>query len=435
MDRSLRGLSCLTARLREVREKRARARSARSERDVMKVKDGQDASGYSARRGSNQVAVRHYNERLILQLIRRRGRLTKAEATRATGLSANAVSTIFRSLEAENLLVRGEPDKGKLGQPSIPASINPDARFYLGLKVGRRSSDLIVLDFAGKVRACRSTFHPFPTPQDSVAFVEASLSPLLKEAKVPRKALHGFGVAIPTELWSWAREMAAPQNEMDAWRDFDIAASLSRLGPWQVYVENDGTAACRAELTFGAHHAVHDIVYFFVGTLIGGGVVLDSEVFTGRTGNAGGFGPLRVPDGTPGKDRLMDHASIYVLEEMIEAAGGNRYAVWTDPAAWADYPEQVDAWIAETARGLAHGAVSSLAVIDFEAVVIDGAFPEWIRDRLIADVDALLGDMDLQGIKRPALAAGKWGNIARAVGAAVLPMAAEYSIGGSRLGT
>ena len=96
-------------------------------------------------KGSNQVAVRGYNERLVLRLIREHGSLTKAEATRATGLSPNATSVIFRSLENDGLLVRDEPIRGRIGQPSTPLRISPDAHHYVSLQVGRRSFELAVM--------------------------------------------------------------------------------------------------------------------------------------------------------------------------------------------------------------------------------------------------------------------------------------------------
>ena len=88
-------------------------------------------------KGTNLVAVRGYNERLILQLIREHGELSKTEATRATGLSAHAVSVIFRVLENENLLIRGEPIRVGIGQSSVPLRVNPDARYYVSLRIGR----------------------------------------------------------------------------------------------------------------------------------------------------------------------------------------------------------------------------------------------------------------------------------------------------------
>ena len=70
--------------------------------------------------GSNQVRVRAYNERLVLSLVRMHGEMSKADITRASGLSAQTVSVIMRSLEKDGLLLRGEPIRGRVGQPSVP---------------------------------------------------------------------------------------------------------------------------------------------------------------------------------------------------------------------------------------------------------------------------------------------------------------------------
>ena len=69
-----------------------------------------------------------------------------------TGLSAQTVSVIMRALEQEGLLLRGEPVRGRIGQPSVPMSLDADGAFFVGLKVGRRSADLTLIDFMGRVR-------------------------------------------------------------------------------------------------------------------------------------------------------------------------------------------------------------------------------------------------------------------------------------------
>ena len=94
-------------------------------------------------RGSNQTRLRAYNERLVMSLVRRHGSLAKADIARRTGLSPQTVSVIMRALERDSLLVRGEPVRGRVGQPSVPMALNPDAVFSVGLKIGRRSADLV----------------------------------------------------------------------------------------------------------------------------------------------------------------------------------------------------------------------------------------------------------------------------------------------------
>ncbi|WP_316860922.1 ROK family transcriptional regulator [uncultured Cohaesibacter sp.] len=370
----------------------------------------------SYQKGSNQVAIRSYNERLVLQLIRDHGAVTKAEATRATGLSPNAISTIFRSLEADGFVLRNEPIRGRIGQPSTPMSINPDVRYYVSLAIGRKSMELAVIDFMGRIKASRRIIIPYPTPQLALSFFNDNLTGLLRSAKQKRSTIAGMGVTMPFELWSWTSEFGAPPEEMDAWREFDLVAALQELVPWEILFENDATAACRAELVFGSRSQFQDWIYFFVGTFIGGGIVLNGSVFSGRKGNAGGFGPMRVPDKEG--DRLVDHASLIVLEHMLTTEKLDMPDIHDESIDWERLEPVLSNWIVRAARNLAHATVSALAVIDFEGVVIDGAFPETIRTRLVEEFRHQMDIIDLQGVTMPDIDAGHIGRKARVLGGA-----------------
>lgn len=378
-------------------------------------------------KGSNQVHVRSFNERLVLHLIRQYGQLTKAEATRATGLSPNAISTIFRALEDERLLLREEPIRGRIGQPSTPLRLNPQAHHYLGLKVGRRSLDLVLIDFAGAILARRVIPHSFPTPDSVLRAFQTELRPLLRSARKRREDIDGLGIAMPSELWSWTEEFGAPRAEMEGWRSFDIAAALQDILPVPISVENDATAACRAELVLGPHRQQQDIIYFFIGTFIGGGIILNGSVYPGRRGNSGGFGPLRVPD-EPGGQRLVDHASLVVLERLVAEQGQDPLHLQDVAGDWSGLEPALSLWLSRAARSLAHAIVSTLAVIDFEAVIIDGAMPSGVRTQLVTAVNRELSRLDLQGVVRPDLSSGHLGSSARALGGAVNRISFDYMI-------
>lgn len=379
-------------------------------------------------KGSNLTTVRGVNERLILHLVRNHGKVTKAEATRITGLSPNAVSVIFRALEAEGLLLRGDPIRGRIGQPSAPIRLNPEARHYVGLKIGRRSFDMVIVNFVGDILARCSESHAYPTPDAMLRFVKAELPLLLKSAGKGLGDIAAVNVAMPFELWSWTPDFGAPQNKMDAWRSFELESELKQIVSLPITVENDGTAACRAELVFGPPNVAQDFVYFFVGTFIGGGVVLNGSVFPGRRGGSGGFGPLRVPD-EPGGDRLVDHASLVVLERMIVDQGGESLPRSdAEQSDWDAVEPLVQTWMSRAGRSLAHAIISTLAVIDFQAVVIDGAFPFAIRNRLVGEVERQLDRLDMQGVIRPDIRPGHFGSIARALGAATYQISTEYMI-------
>jgi predicted NBD/HSP70 family sugar kinase len=382
-------------------------------------------------RGTNLSGVRLYNERLILSLIRRRGSVPKAEIARLTGLSAQTISVIMRQLEADRLVLKGDPQRGRVGQPSVPFTLNPDGAFGLGLKIGRRSSDLVLLDFLGAVRREKRLTHPYPTPSAVLAFVREGIPWLtgsLPEQQLERIA--GLGIAAPFELWNWEEEVGAPANVLDQWRDFDTVEEIAAISPWPVILCNDATAACAAELILGQGSRYADFLYVFIGSFIGGGVVLNGSLYPGRTGNAGAIGSMPIAQasarGWPLTQQLIRSASIWVLEKKLRAAGRDPSTLWRSPDEWADFGPVLDEWLDEVAESLALAVTSATAVLDFEAVVIDGSFPSAVGADVVARTTARLAALDRQGLSPVTLRQGSIGGNARAIGGACLPLLAKF---------
>ncbi len=379
-------------------------------------------------RGTNQAGMRAQNERLVLSLVRRHGPLAKSEIARMTGLSAQTVSVITRHLESDRLLRRGEPQRGRVGQPLVPLSLDPGGAYFLGAKVGRRSLDVVLVDFVGGVRHRASIAYRYPTPRETVRLIRAEVATCVALLGERASRIAGLGLAMPFELWSWAEEIGAPEVEMAAWRRTDVRAELAALLPWPVYIQNDATAACGAELAFGDHAGLQDFIYFYVGAFIGGGLVLSGGLFAGRTGNAAALGSMPVPDGAGGSAQLIDVASLVLLERRLRAAGLPLDALYDPAADWQGFGAHLDAWLAGAARGIAHAVAAAAAIIDFEAAVIDGAFPAAVQARLLDGIAAELARLDLSGIVAPQLRAGSIGPIARALGGASLPLFDRYLV-------
>ncbi|MEL7091731.1 MAG: ROK family transcriptional regulator [Pseudomonadota bacterium] len=376
--------------------------------------------------GINQSGVRAFNERLLLSILQRSDGLSSGDLARRTGLSPQTTSVILRKMEQDGLLVRGDRVKGKVGKPSQPFTLNPDGAFAVGLKLGRRSADLVVLDLAGRVRSQLRQTYDAPRPGPVMQFLHDGFQDLTSDMDRDMRArLGGLGIAAPFELWNWTEVLGADAGDMAAWKETDMVAEVSDFTGLPVQMVNDATAACRAEHIFGIGRAFRDYVYFFVGALIGGGVVLDHAVFEGNQKNAGAFGSLMVPARDGMARPLIDLASIRSLEMRLEAAGEAPRQIW-ERGDWDHLEAHVAPWIEETADALAAASVAASAVIDFEAVVIDGAMPAAIRARIVERVTALLPGKDMRGLNRPTIAAGQIGANARGIGAAVGPIITQF---------
>jgi predicted NBD/HSP70 family sugar kinase/biotin operon repressor len=379
-------------------------------------------------RGTNQTGVRQYNERLVLSLVRRHKSLPKADLARLTGLSAQTISVIVKQLEADGLVVKEKPQRGRVGQPSVPFSLNPEGAFAFGLKIGRRSADLVLIDFLGMTRRRLHATYTYPDPVFLLDFVRdgvGSITATIDDAD--RRNIVGLGIATPYQLWNWAYEVGAPDGALDVWRTTDIRADIATEQPWPVFLCNDSTAACAAELVFGDNGDLREYLYFFIGSFIGGGVVLNGTLYPGVSGNAGAIGSMPIPT-ADGSQQLIRCASLYLLEARLVQAGKEAGWLWNEPDAFLSVGVELDDWIVEAAQAIAHAVTAASSVIDFPAAVVDGAFPAPVRDRLVAAIAAAMETHDRQGLSPVRILPGTIGPAAREIGGGSLPLFANFAM-------
>lgn len=377
--------------------------------------------------GVNQTGVRDHNERLILSVLQRYRAVPAAEIARRTGLSKPTVSTILRKLEEDHMVRRGDPVRGKVGKPSIPIELDPDGVLSVGLKIGRRSAELLLLDFTGSVRTRLHTTYDYPLPEFVFGFLKEGLDKLLSELPEKQRArVCGIGIGTPFELWKWHDLAGLNAEKFRSWKDVSFIQEVSKFSDLPVYVVNDSTAACHSEHLYGNGKEFRDYAYFFIGSFIGGGVVLNGTVFEGNQGNAGALGSMRSTGPLGDAQQLIDVASIHLLETRIVEAGIDPSILWEQPQDWSDLWRHVEPWIGQTAQELAKASLSICSVIDFEAVLIDGAFPPIVRNELVERTRRYLINQDKRGLIEPKVEAGNIGHDARAIGAASSPIFSQF---------
>ena len=378
-----------------------------------------DAQVKSLSMGLSQKGVRDHNERLILSLIQRHGGLPGSALAKLADLSPPTVSGILRQLESDGLIERGTPVRGKVGKPSIPIGLAANGAFAFGIKIGRRSADLMLMDFKGGTRGEMQITYDYPIKQVVLAFLQDGLLNLTNQLSASEQArICGIGVAAPFEFWNWNASIDAPSNAFRAWREVDLVAEIGAFSDLPVIVMNDATAACQAEHTYGRGKEFQDYAYFFIGAFIGGGVVLNNSVYAGRQGNAGALGSIRSISPIGESMQLIDMASIHLLEARLHEVDIETRQLWDDPDSWTKLKRYVEPWLLQTAQELAKASLSACSVIDFEAILIDGSFPASLRDDLVNRVRRYVATQDTRGLIPPKIEAGSIGANARSQGAA-----------------
>ena len=380
-------------------------------------------------RGGDTTGLRAYNERLTITAIRQAGALSKAEIARTTGLSGQAATVIVNSLLDEGLLVKREKVRGRVGKPFTPIALNPEGAYSLGVKIGRRSLEALLVDLAGAVVASRSTPYPAPLPAQTMALATGTAMELVESLERGLRArIVGLGVAMPWVLHEWSDVLGLDRDAIAAWREIDVAADLEAATGLPVSVYNDATAACAAEMIAGDRIGRSSALYIYLGTFVGGGVVIDGRLHRGEQLNAGALGSMPM-DGTGGDGRphqLIHQASVIDLERALATAGfdvSDMFGLHYTP----DADDIFDAWLRRAVEALARAVVSAMSVVDFEEVVIDGLLrPDW-RRRVVDGVTSAYGRFDCTGLSPIEIATGSIGPKARVLGAALLPLIGRFS--------
>jgi len=398
------------------------------------MQDGETARTYRNSTATTRPAfprprMLSYNERLVLTLLRHDGPSAKVRIAEKTGLSAQTASVLMRRLEEDGLIERCAPVRGKVGQPSVPMQLARRGALFFGLKVGRRSADLCLVDFLGRIiDRTRVTYH-HPNPDKTLTFVRESVGTLTDRLPAEeRTSIGGLGISIPGYLWEWGRQVGAPAEEMNAWRGRDFRGEVASLVDLPVLLQNDASCACGAELIFGTGTFPPDFLYFYVGHFIGGGLVLNDSLYTGPTGNAASLGPMPVPMQDGSLRQLVEVASLFGLEADLEATGQDPKILWESVSTW-DIDEDVLApWLERATNGLAYALAAACSVVDVEVVVIDGWLPEKVRRALIDRTRRAMEKMDWAGLVVPDLHEGTVGPDARSIGAASLPLSSGFHV-------
>ena len=384
-------------------------------------------------RGSNQTGMRQFNERVVLQAMRLHGSLPKAELARITKLSAQTVSLIIDRLSQDALVHKLAPLRGKIGQPSVPIALNPDGALSIGVKIGRRSLDILLLDFVGTVRMRASLAYSFPEPEPVFQMICTQVQ-LMKTELGPTLAhrLQGIGVAAPLSLSSWQHLLGIKPGQATRWDRIDIAARIAQDTGLPVQLAKDTAAACVAELVSGRGRSIKSFLYMFIDTFIGGGLVIDSHLHAGLHGNAGAIGSMPMGlaiqgQGAAAPAQMLSTASLRTLETLYEHAALDPNAAYDERALQAPWEKYSEEWLEQAAAGIAMTINNATCLLDLEGIIIDGSFCRAMLERLMLRIEAAMGHYHWEGIARPTALTGTIGPDARALGGALLPLYANFA--------
>lgn len=238
-------------------------------------------------------SVRYINARRVLDRLFREGPCSRAELARNLGMTRSAVGSIIADLIETGLVIEAAApamERQRTGRPSLAVSINPEGGHLIGAEIGVDRLSVVVLDMSGQVLFHR--VEPHDTPEHApTATIDALVALVRDQFDRPDIAgpLRGICVTLPAFM---TPDGTVVNGLLLAWRDVPLRRLLvERLGDnVPLAIENDANAFALAEIYGrpGNRNETHAFLLIEVG--VGGGIVIDGELFRGSGGIAGEFG-------------------------------------------------------------------------------------------------------------------------------------------------
>ena len=251
--------------------------------------------------GQQLDSLRRSNASAVLSEIRAHGALSRSEIAASVGLSPAAVTKIVSELERAGYLAEGvvaEPVLARArGRPRQPITLNAHRHRFIGVHVGLQRVTAGMVDLRSEVVALRSRKHASTTPAAVLSGSARLVRELIEHTGVRHQDVMGYSACAGG--WVSPADGSIRAFEGLGWRDVPFADALRVNGlPWPE-VESTVRALALAEARLAAREGVRNVLYVFVGNVIGCANVVDGRIAAGHHHAAGlidhiGFG-VRAP--------------------------------------------------------------------------------------------------------------------------------------------
>lgn len=335
-----------------------------------------------ATRGTPRVV----NRRIILNLLREHGPLSRADLARSMEVPRGMITALVNELLEEGLVLEGATTAAPRGRRPRLLHLRSHDRLALGVDVRAGLTVMQLTDFSGRELVRRSFVTPGEPGALDRCLVEEARRLLLPQHRV--EELEGVGIVLPGMVDPGEGTILhAPTL---GWRDETLGQGLAEWLGVPVRLERDAVACAMAQIWLGhpSPDDIRDFVYVVVSEGVGTGLVVDGQPVRGRHFTAGEFGHVALdPNGPPcacgGRGCLeafaSDHATVarflgveFVGRETIRAvresgvavSGVVRRARAGDPAA----REALEA----TGRHLGVGLAAIVNALDPGRIVVGG---------------------------------------------------------------
>lgn len=382
--------------------------------------------------GTNLLRAKTHNHRVVLDVVRSHGPLSRAEVARITLLSRQTIQNIVAELQEVNLvrLEKAQKKATRRGHPGVEIHFCPEGGFSLGVHLDQFSLVAVLTDLAGNTIWQDSYAVVYPDPEVTVLVLKNLIGFLKTKKPEEFKRLMYIGLAMPGPFNVTGITSVGPTT-LPRWTDLHVSSWFEKELGLPVIIENDASAAAVGEHLFGIGAQFESFAYIYFGLGLGAGLHINGSLYHGMLKNAGEIGHMIVdvdgrscPCGNRGC--LERYVSLQSLYDALGIDSPEKETIHTIEKLFEEKDPRVEKWIGEAIPRLRQAINILESVLDTNSIVIGGILPPVILNRIVEELGPLhnsVGASEGHGKQRVFLGAS--GPNTTALGAAAIAVFAQ----------
>lgn len=237
--------------------------------------------------------ARGINRSIVLNLIRRRQPISRADLARVSGLQRSTVSLITEQLIREKWIIYGPTGRLPRGRRPTFLQLN-DRRAILVMDLRPSLTTIAVSDVNGRFLAQQAVLTPSDPETAAATFAQKMRQMIANHSDL---VFEGIGVSVPGRYDDARKRVVFTPNLK--WPEFDLHEPLEKATGLKVEMENAANACVLAEVWFGSVEKVPNMAVVTVAEGLGVGIYCEGRLVRGFNGMAGEFGHIPVDPNGP----------------------------------------------------------------------------------------------------------------------------------------
>ncbi len=230
---------------------------------------------------ANPKVVKEINEEIIIDILKKKEPVSRAEIAKITGLSRATVSSIVNRLIDTGLIKETGRDKAKSngGRRPILLELNPEAFYIIGVDLGTNNIVAVVTNLEAEIKSkVKIPTEVYKGLAGVLENIERAITEAISTSGIEKTEIIGIGMAVAGLIDTQKGEVIFSPNF--SWSNVPIKELVEERLNIPTYIDNCTRVMALGEITFGSAQGKQNLLYINVGYGVGSAIVIGGKVYS-----------------------------------------------------------------------------------------------------------------------------------------------------------